>query len=429
MKTNNLLLAIIVIAGLASCKKNTGEGNNTTSPKLQYTGSSEALSEGREILATKTTGDYVCFVSGKLYTGGSGGVVENANISATIDVINSKTNTWNKFNIAPARNAIGTGTLNNKLIVAGGRIGTAISDAVNIYDLTTGAETTHKLSLARYNVVVAGSGDKILFAGGGTLLGTGYSKVVDIYDIKTGQWSIASLSKERSFLAATAVGNKIFFAGGTNGNQSDVVDIYDVPSGSWSATTISNAQILHSAFTAGGKAFFTSGVNDNSPYGTETVDIYDASKNVWTLLTLAGNKIRVQACASDEYAFFTSGPNGDNQRAQTLTIYNIKTGQTTTKNLPYEIASFAMSSVGNKLVLAGGSKNNNLAHAEPSTGVIIYDVKTNSFDTTSFTLPAKVTRATGAANGNKIFIAGGLAFTASPLSLFLRKTVSTFELK
>lgn len=427
MKTGNLLIVIVAIVILTSCKKNITE-RSTTLPTLQYTGSSEALSEGREILTTKITGDYICFISGKLYTLNGNAIRENSNISATIDVINSKTSSWNKFNIAPLRNSIGTGTLNNKLVVAGGRIGTTLSDVVNIYDLVTGAETTHKLSQARYNVAVAGAGDKILFAGGGTLSGTGYSKVVDIYDIKTGQWSVASLSKERTYIVATAVCNKIIFAGGTNGSQSDVADIYDVPSGSWSSTTISNAQILYSALTAGTKAFFTSGVNDNNRDGTETVDIYDASKNVWTLLTLAGNKTRIQTCATDDYAFFTSGSNGDDQIAQTLTVYNIKTGQTSTKNLPYEIAGFAMCAAGNKVVLAGGSKNSNRANSEASSGVIIYDVKTNSFDT-SITLPAKVTRAVGAANGNKIFVAGGLSFTTSPLSLFLRKTVSTFELK
>jgi hypothetical protein len=40
------------------------------------------------------------------------------------------------------------------------------------------------------------------------------SNAVDLYDSSSGQWSTAQLSEARSLLAMTSVGNVAFFAGG-----------------------------------------------------------------------------------------------------------------------------------------------------------------------------------------------------------------------
>lgn len=428
MKIHNLALACLLLITLASCKK-TPEETNTPSLSLQYTGSTEALTEGREILATKKTGDYICFVGGKLYSLSGNTVDENYVQSASIDVLNVKTGNWQRFNISPQRRAIGVTAIGNKLVVAGGVVGTAQSDVVNIYDLAAGTETTHKLSQARSNAAVAGSGDKIIIAGGYTV--TGYSKIVDIYDTKTAQWSTAQLSQERSYIAGTSIGNKIIFAGGVNANHTDIADIYDIQTGNWSTTTISNPQILHTTVTGGNKAFFTGGVNNNNTvYGTETVDIYDAASGTWSLLTLTGNTTRIRACANDEYAFFTYGANKNNY-AEILYIYNIKTGKVINKQLPFGIKDFAMDVLGNKVIMAGGNRSTNAVNNgfEGTSNIILYDVKTNSFDTTTFTLPAKVTKAVAITHGNKMLVAGGLTFSTAPPAFFLRKTVSVFELK
>jgi hypothetical protein len=47
-----------------------------------------------------------------------------------------------------------------------------------------------------------------------------YSNAVDLYNITSGTWSTAQLSVARGYLAATSVGNVAIFAGGRTGNCS-----------------------------------------------------------------------------------------------------------------------------------------------------------------------------------------------------------------
>ena len=50
--------------------------------------------------------------------------------------------------------------------------------------------------------------------------GGGYSNAVDLYNITSGTWSTAQVSVARRWLAATSVGNVAIFAGGDEGNCS-----------------------------------------------------------------------------------------------------------------------------------------------------------------------------------------------------------------
>ena len=50
--------------------------------------------------------------------------------------------------------------------------------------------------------------------------GGGYSNAVDLYNSTSGTWSTAQLSVARFYLAATSVGNVTIFAGGWIGNCS-----------------------------------------------------------------------------------------------------------------------------------------------------------------------------------------------------------------
>jgi len=71
---------------------------------------------------------------------------------------------------------------------------------------------TTELSAARQNLVAAGAGNKIVFAGGFSLLS--YFSTVDIYDVVSGTWTNTQLSEPRENLAAAAAGDKILFGGG-----------------------------------------------------------------------------------------------------------------------------------------------------------------------------------------------------------------------
>ena len=64
----------------------------------------------------------------------------------------------------------------------------------------------------------------------GSFFPNALSNAVDIYDASTGLWSTAALSQARYDLVAATVGTKAIFAGGTNSdaandNTSNVVDI------------------------------------------------------------------------------------------------------------------------------------------------------------------------------------------------------------
>jgi hypothetical protein len=57
----------------------------------------------------------------------------------------------------------------------------------------------------------------MFFAGGFT--GSVWSNAVDIYDVTTNIWTTATLSVGRRGLAGAGSGNKIVFAGGQSGNN------------------------------------------------------------------------------------------------------------------------------------------------------------------------------------------------------------------
>lgn len=67
------------------------------------------------------------------------------------------------------------------------------------------------LSQARYALSATSIGDLAIFAGGND--GTAPTNRVDMYKISSNSWSTANLSQPRDSLAATSVGNLAIFAG------------------------------------------------------------------------------------------------------------------------------------------------------------------------------------------------------------------------
>ena len=95
------------------------------------------------------------------------------------------------------------------------------SNAVDIYDATSGRWTTASLSVARGGLAATSLPKQgfAMFAGGITGLGV-YSNAVDIFDAKV--WTTAVLSKVRQNLDATSLPNQglaIFAGGVVNGTH------------------------------------------------------------------------------------------------------------------------------------------------------------------------------------------------------------------
>src|SRR5205823_1567599 len=141
-----------------------------------------------------------------------------------------------------------------------------------------------------------------IFAGGHTADQFGGSNAVDVFDASTGQWSTAALSQGRRQLAATSVGNVALFAGGlasatvgrrTSNVPSDAVDLYDASSGRWSTATLSQPRYLSTAATAGHFALFAGGITTDTRgqrsfnVASDRVDIYDARTGLWSTTRLS----------------------------------------------------------------------------------------------------------------------------------------------
>jgi hypothetical protein len=75
------------------------------------------------------------------------------------------------------------------------------------------------------------------------------SNAVDIFDATSGRWRTAALSVARGSLAATSLPNQglAIFAGGTGTVDSNVVDIFDATSGLWRTAALSVARAALSA--------------------------------------------------------------------------------------------------------------------------------------------------------------------------------------
>jgi hypothetical protein len=398
MKFNYVLTSLLLLAFVASCKKNNDHAAESEK-QFTYSGSSDALSEGRINMQVFRTGDYTCFVGGDIFNLVPYGVTPSANI----DVYHGPSAGWSRIALSFNRTGYAAVALNNKLLVGGGySTPFGYTSRVDVFDLATGQLTTPSLSQPRSTLAAAGAGNKILFAGGAT--NSSIFNTVDIYNSETGAWTKDTLSQARASLAAAAAGNKIVFAGGIarNGNTTfytNRVDIYDVQTGKWTEATLSHPRAQMTAISAGNKVFFAGGGSSSS--SQETVDVYDVQANKWTVIILPGNTVStIKATTNGKQVFFMSG---NNFLYNKLNIYDVATGNLTTVPLAQPWSGFGITPIGNKLVMAGGSSG-----AGISNRLLLYDIITNSFDSTSHNINERKFEPAAATVGNKVLIAGGI---------------------
>lgn len=422
-----LLLALTGSSILLSCKKENTEAPVLQPLKLSYTGSSDALTEGRYAIRLLQNGDYTCFTGGSIYA-----PINNITSSINTDVYNHKTAMWTRYGLSVKREYYAAAVLNNKLVMAGGiNPNSTFSSVADVFDLATGQTIPAVLSQARAYFAAAGAGNKILF-GGGSPSNDKVSSRVDIYNTQTGQWTTDTLSLARTNLAAGAIGNKIVFAGGVainsshQGYYSDRVDIYDTQTGQWTQATLSQPRYQDMKIVTAGNKLLIAGGATTTNY--ETVDVYDVQTNLWTTINLTGNTLNYMlACSSNSQIFFTTC-SGSAANFTKLHIYHTANGQLNTIQLPVPVRSSAIAASGNKVVISAGIMSDTLTRK-----VFVYDTQSGSFDTTSFNLPEKRVSVTAAVAGNKILIAGGLGNNEMPSGpqqqLTNFKKVSVFELR
>jgi hypothetical protein len=171
-----------------------------------------------------------------LFGGGASGTDTDINIINTVDIYNATSGIWTTASLSVARAGVAAVSVKDLVLFGGGfsnltyyyssdTLTVEPSNAVDIFNATSGAWTTASLSIARFELAAASVKDLVLF-GGGTSNGTNYYNIVDIYNATSGVWTTASLSVARYFLAAASVKDLVLFGGGLNYNSSNTVDIF-----------------------------------------------------------------------------------------------------------------------------------------------------------------------------------------------------------
>ena len=256
--------------------------------------------------------------------------------SAAVNIYNVSTGQWSIVPaLSQARWGMAAATVGDLAIFAGGATKSngiwATSAAVDIYNMATNQWTTAELSVPRYGLAATTVGDLAIFAGGAdsTYYGaaSNASDAVDIYNASTGQWSTTSLSEARGYVAATTVGGDAIFAGGEthmndvviNGNYlpgtgsyaaSDVVDIYNSNTNEWTTAGLPQAREGMSATSSGNLAFFAGGdTQSTTAVGnySDMVNIFNVNTDQWSVAELSQSRFGIASAAVGDLVMFAGG--------------------------------------------------------------------------------------------------------------------------
>jgi N-acetylneuraminic acid mutarotase len=324
---------------------------------------------------------------------------------------------WTYSYLSVPRDYMGAAVLGLKAYFAGGSNDSGLLSSVEIYDSQTGDwNTSYNLSVARECPFATAAGSKVFFAGGVDFYISGdVFSTVDIFDTVTQQWSVEQLSVPRLQTAVVSHGNKVLFAGGVNleqGRVYDIVDIYDIETGEWSTANLSEPRVVWWA-TVGDLAIFAGGYDLLN--SSKRVDIYNFATDTWTIdslsvprafigMTTIGNKVLIAGG-------MTSGTNASN----IVDIYDASTGQWSIDSLSQARAfcdnQNAVTVSGKAYFVGGGKINLNGAYWTTAYNVIdIYDEATNTWSVDYMPIPPRIHHAV-VATGNKLMVAGGYIFT------------------
>ncbi len=281
-----------------------------------------------------------------------------------------------------------------KAYFAGGLTsGTAVTNKIEIVDLSTGQKSTKTLSVARADIMCAAFAGKIYFAGGIKSGATPSSlqtfDVVDVLDVASGAITQATLSVPRSGGVAIIAGGKILFAGGATftGGQfvnTDVVDIFDPATGIWSVQHLSEKKGAIGAAAFGNKAYFCGGLfNQQTGAASNRVEIYDAAAGVWeTPDTLSVARARASVLAVGKFLVCAGGHNQTAGALDVVDILNTETGDWKTANLSEPRAFMAAVTLGKKGYFTGGGHVNYATQFldASSATVDVFDAETELWD-------------------------------------------------
>lgn len=318
----------------------------------------------------------------------AGGIVGNY-FTPKIHVYNVNSKSWSALSLSRARAFPAAVSVMDKVIFAGG-YENVTSDVVDIFNVNTNVRKTEKLSEPRFSIATAAYGSRVLFAGGVNVETMTAFKKVDIYHLDTDTWSADSLSQARAGMAFVVAGDKAFFAGGYDFEKvSDRVDIYNFNTGKWDTARLSLPRVFASAAYAGNKVIIAGGVIA-SDITTDRVDIYDTVTDTWTMSTLSEPRGFIDnAAVACNKAFFVGGcnlnfqTNMEYEPHKSVDIYDPYTGTWEVKYLKDVVLNNAVTSNGNLVFSAGGTKD--VLNPDEDTNLVeIFDCATSGVSDPSF---------------------------------------------
>jgi kelch-like protein 20 len=292
----------------------------------------------------------------------------------------------------------------DKLVFAGGLVDggpgqpTAITDRVDIYNLSTQTWSTTKLSEPRNGLKSITVGNKIVFASG-EWNGNNVPKSIEIYDAALNTWSSVVLSSPLyNSRVLVSANNKVFITA-TNYLLSTKLDIYDAASNALSTSQLSQARFEPSATANGNRVFFAGGYqntdwDDNPIDFSARVDICDASTNTWSTAELSEARYGIAAASIANKIIFAGGY-GSNNASNRIDIYDVMANTWSTASLSEPRSNAVVATVGNKLLFAGGYSNSG-----QSAKVDIYDATTNSWSVANLSQHRQISSAVTL--GNKV---------------------------
>ena len=295
-------------------------------------------------------------------------------------------------NLSIARWNVLIAAAGNKILFAGGNISqTDQTTRVDIYDKVLKTWSIAELSQTRMGMGVAVAGTKIFFAGGYSNI-TSESSKVDIYDAVANIWSTAELSVGRLGISGAATGNKVFFAGGSNGygDDYDIVDIYDISRNIWSTTRLSETTI--DAITLNNKIYFFG--------GSKNVTIYDGTSNSWSVFALPFYRYNMARIAFGDTIYFAGGTTYDNgieAFSDKVEMYDVNTGNTSFHQLSEARSNIQAVRKNDKILFYAGSTKSGW-----SNKVDFYNISTNEWSACQ--IPPSLRWSAIFSSGDKVYI-------------------------
>jgi hypothetical protein len=331
--------------------------------------------------------------------------------------INSAMAQWTYDNLSTPRDYMGAVVLGSKAYFAGGSNDSGLLSSVEIYNAQTGDwNTSFNLSVARECPFAVSCGSKVIFAGGVDFYISGdVFSTVDIYDTVDQSWTVEQLTVPRLQAAVVSHGSKVLFAGGANLQQGvvyDIVDIYDIETGEWSTASLSEPRVVWWA-TVGDLAIFAGGYDLLN--SSKRVDIYNFTTDTWSIDSLSVPRAFIGMTTIGNKVLIAGGMTSGNNASNIVDIYDASTGNWSTANL-FQARAFcdnqnAVTASGKAYFVGGGKINLNGAYWTTAYNVIdIYDEVDNSWSVDYMPIAPRIHHAV-VATGNKVIIAGGYIMT------------------